>query len=855
MSSGKYKFKEIESKWYSHWVKEGIFSPSDSDKTFSMVVPPPNITGILHMGHVLNCSIQDAIVRYKRMKGFSVLWIPGLDHAGIATENKVEESLRKEGKRKAEIGRDEFIKRVWNWKEKHGNIIFDQFQKLGLSLDWSKSRFTMDPEIQQGVKECFVRLYEQGLVYRGEYMVNWSPGGQTALSDDEVNPIEMDQKLVKVAYRLEGEDGEIVIATTRPETIPADSAIAVNPSDKRYKHLIGKKAIVPLVERHVPIIGDDEVKEDFGTGALKVTPAHSFTDFEIGKRHNLAFISVLDQRAIFSFGMKYDGMSREKARGAIVEDLEAAGLVRGYEKNISKVGTCYRTGDIVEPMISNQWFVKMEPLAKKAINAVEKGDVKIRPKKWEKVYFHWLNNIKDWCISRQIWWGHSIPEYFKDGKSVISREDLSPKGYVASEDVLDTWFSSWLWPFIVMGWPHFEEKMKKYYPTSLIVTGGDIIFFWVARMIMASQQFLDVEPFKEVLFHGIVRDEQGRKMSKSLGNSPDPLKIIEEYGADSLRFGMLYNNNLGEDLFYSKEWLIMGRNLCNKVWNVNNFINLNGYSFLKNKTDLYENISAVDKWILSRFNSTLKNFEKHMEEQNLSLAAKDIYNFFWGEFCDKYLEMVKISKGSSDIFVYLFGETLKLLHPFIPFVTEEIWNKLPHNGDGSFIAISSFPTLDESIIDRELEEEFEGYFDLIRTVRNARVELNIPKSNRLLVHLKAKADLKCQEHFLPVIKSICNFEISNIDETKGSIVTKISSHFDILISIKDVETLSLQTQNIRDSILKVKMELEKVEAKLQDQEFIKKAPEQVVEKNRKKEMELLKKIESLEAQLKKGEGL
>ncbi len=838
-----YSPNEIEKRWYSFWMENGIFKPSGGEQSFSMVVPPPNVTGILHMGHVLNCSIQDALVRYMRMKGDSVLWIPGLDHAGIATENKVEESLRKEGKSKRDFTREEFISKVWDWKEKHGEIIFSQFEKLGLSLDWDRKKFTMDPDIQKAVRECFVRLYEEDLIYKGAYMVNWSPMGQTALSDDEVNMVEKNQELVEVAYPLEDGSGEIIIATTRAETIPADTGIAVNPNDIRYSGLIGKKAIVPLVDRPIPIVADDEVKMDFGTGALKLTPAHSFVDFEIGKRHSLEQINVLNKEGKFSFDMKYDGLDRTQARKAILEDLDNLGLLRGRENIVSNVGTCYRTGDVIEPRISEQWFVRMKPLAQKAIKAVEDGTIDIKPLKWKKVYFHWLNNIKDWCISRQIWWGHSIPEYSKGGENIVSREDLTKEGYIASKEVLDTWFSSWLWPFAVMGWPNMDkEMMEKFYPTSLVVTGGDIIFFWVARMIMASYQLLDLEPFREVLFHGIVRDEKGRKMSKSLGNSPNPIDIMEKYGADSLRFAMLYNNNLGEDLFYSEEWLEMSKNLCNKIWNVNNFISLRDYSS-KIKSEDIRPMVLFDEWMLSRLHSSIKKIKKFMDERNISFAAKEVYNLFWKDFCDKYLEMEKLSNGSPDVLLHIFGEILKLFHPFIPFLTEEMWQGLNIPKVENSISLEMFPLTKEESIDVALEDEFEIYFELIRIIRNMRVGMGIPNSSKLPAAVFFKSLPKNWERFKELLIKQCNVLLTAKDNSDS--YAKATKDFEVYFQLDGLIDIEREIEKMEREIEKISNEYQSIKAKLNNFQFLEKAPPKIIQKNREIEKELLDKIKVL----------
>ncbi len=848
-----YSPKDIEQKWYDYWIEIGAFKPMNKKPKFSIIAPPPNVTGILHMGHVLNNTIQDVIIRYYRMKGYSTVWVPGLDHAGIATETKVEEKLQKDGKSKKELGRDKFIQNVWEWKDKYGNIIFKQFEKLGLSLDWSRAKFTMDPEEQEAVKECFVRLYKEGLIYKGSYMINWSSLSKTALSDEEVDYEEIYKDFYYISYPLETE-GEILIATTRPETIPADTAIAVNPNDERYKNLIGKRAYVPIVNRLIPIIADEEVKIDFGTGALKITPAHSFIDFEIGKRHKIETINILDEEGKIINVKGYEGLEREEAKNKILKELKLQNLVRKQEKIKSLTGFCNRTRDIIEPRVSNQWFLKMGPLAKKAIEAVKENEIELLPQRWVKVYYNWLENIKDWCISRQIWWGHRIPAYYKEGslEPIVSREDLTAQGYKREEDVLDTWFSSWLWPFLVFGWPNKTEDLDKYFPTDVLVTGSEIIFFWVARMIMSSYKFLDKKPFSKVLFHGIVRDELGRKMSKSLGNSPDPLDIIEKYGADSLRFGMMYNNTLGADLYYSEEWLDLAKNFCNKIWNSAKFINIKSQGFEYKKFN-DNNLSLEDLWILSKLNNVIEKVNSNIESLNLEFAAKDLYNFFWKDLCDWYLEIVKVNESPISISVlnYTFEKCLKILHPFIPFITEEIWHSLPFRENVKSISISDFPIKEDKYINLKLEGEVEEIFEIIRKVRNIRVENNIFNSKPIDVIIKSKKDNI--EKFEKVIKkmlNINNLTISYIEVEKPKIYAlEVTENYEIYVLLEGLLDLEKEISNLNKDILNTEKEYEKIVTKLSNKEFLLKAPKHILERDERIKREYEDKLKALKEKI------
>ena len=715
----RYNPKETEDKWYKIWVEKGLFhaAVNSAKKPFTIVIPPPNVTGILHMGHALNNTLQDILIRYHRMKGEEALWMPGTDHAGIATQNVVERSIAKEGLRRETLGREKFIERVWLWKEQYGSTIIRQLKKLGASCDWSRERFTMDLEYSKAVTEVFVRLYEKGLIYRGSYIINWCPRCQTALSDEEAPHHELSGNLYYLKYPLkDSPDQFVVVATTRPETMLGDTAVAVNPKDKRYKKIIGKTLVLPLVDREIKIITDTLVDMEFGTGAVKVTPAHDPNDYAMAKRHNLEFINVMRPDARMNeFAGEYKDMDRFEAREVIVEDLKEKGLIEKIEPHKLSAGHCYRCHTIIEPYLSKQWFVKMKPLAKPAIEAVKKGKIKFHPPRWEKVYLNWMENIQDWCISRQIWWGHRIPVYYckkcQENGVIVSRfkpetcHACGSQDILQDEDVLDTWFSSWLWPFATFYWPPEAYKqglspkgtvpkddLRYFYPTSILVTAQEIIFFWVARMIMAGLEFMDDVPFKDVYINGTVRDIEGKKMSKSLGNIIDPLDIIEEYGTDAMRFSLISITAHGQDVFLSKERFEQGRNFANKIWNASRFILMNLEPTLI-KTDLCvffkkEDLDVVNRWALSRFYSTLQQTTKYLENFQFNEAANTLYGFFWHDFCDWYLEIIKqdIKNPHNQVVMYkILEKSLRLLHPFMPFITEEIWQSLGKLSSGSEI--------------------------------------------------------------------------------------------------------------------------------------------------------------------------
>ncbi|MEG2669260.1 MAG: valine--tRNA ligase, partial [Oscillospiraceae bacterium] len=741
-----YDPKSVEDRIYKNWVEKGYFHAGihKDRKPFTIVIPPPNVTGQLHMGHALDETFQDIIIRTKRMQGFDALWVPGTDHAGIATQIKVEEDLRiNEGLTRYDLGRDEFLKRVWKWKEKFGDRIINQLKKLGCSCDWERERFTMDEGCSKAVREVFVNLYEKDLIYQGSRIINWCPSCATALSDAEVEYSEQAGHFWHIKYPIKGTDDFVVIATTRPETLLGDTAVAVNPDDERYTDLVGKMLLLPLTDREIPVIADDYVDKDFGTGCVKITPAHDPNDFEVGLRHNLAQIKIMnDDATINKFGGKYAGMERYEARRVMVEDLEKLGLLVKVEDHAHNVGQCYRCKTTVEPMTSKQWFVQMEPLAKPATEAVLKGETTFIPKRFEKTYMHWMENVHDWCISRQLWWGHRIPAFYCEdcGAVTVSKEDIDvcPKcgGKVKQdEDVLDTWFSSALWPFSTLGWPEKTPEFEHFYPTNVLVTGYDIIFFWVARMIFSGIEHIGEVPFKDVYLHGLVRDSQGRKMSKSLGNGIDPLEIVEEYGADALRFTLATGNSPGNDMRFYIERVVASRNFANKIWNASRFVLMN---FHIDNIDIkgLKNLRLEDKWIVSKYNTLVQEVTENIEKYELGIAVQKLYDFIWDEYCDWYIELVKPRFSTEDdsnvmaqtVLGFVLSNSLKLLHPFMPFITEEIWQKLPHTDES--IMISAFPVFEEDLKDQSAEAEMQIIIDAIKEIRNVRTGMNVPPSKK-----------------------------------------------------------------------------------------------------------------------------
>ena len=866
-----YSPREIEDKWYKIWEEKGYFNAQhNSEKPgYSIVIPPPNVTGILHMGHMLNNAIQDTIIRYKRMIGFEALWMPGMDHAGIATQNKVERMLADQGTSKEEIGREEFLKKTWEWKEKHGGLITKQLRKLGVSLDWDRERFTMDEGLSEAVKEVFIKLYNEGLIYRGEYIVNWCPKDKTALADDEVDHEEKNGKIWEIRYPVKDSDEVFVIATTRPETMLGDTGVAVNPNDERYKHLIGKTVILPLMNREISIVADEYVDMEFGTGVVKMTPSHDPNDFEVAKRTGLEFLNIFTEDAhINENGGKYQGLERFAARKAILADLEEQGLLVGVKEHKNAVGHCYRCGTIIEPRVSTQWFVKMKPLAKRALEVVKNGQVQITPKRWEKVYYNWLENIRDWTISRQIWWGHRIPAYYAPDGTVFVARNLEEAQAQAKEkfgesvtlreetDVLDTWFSSALWPFSTLGWPEKTPELEKFFPTNALVTGADILFFWVARMVMMSLYITDEIPFNYVYLHGIIRDEKGRKMSKSLGNSPDPLDLIDKYGADAIRFSFLYNTSQGQDIHFSEKLLEMGSTFANKVWNASRFVLSNLEDFDTATTVDKLELKLEDKWILRKELKAIKAISEYMENYELDNAAKVAYEFFRGDFCDWYVEIAKtrvygveaeVDKVTAQwVLRHVLESGLKLLHPFMPFITEEIWQKLEVEGES--IMISQLPKVTENKIneiDVTVEKEFEFLKEIVSAIRNIRGEANVSPAKKIEVIFKTaneneKTILENNAKILDKLANVEKYEF-NIEIPK-LVGFKLVETTEIYIPLADLIDKEKEIAKLEKDIEKTQKELDRVLGKLSNEAFVSKAPQAVIAKENAIKEELETKI-------------
>jgi valyl-tRNA synthetase len=868
-----YSPKEIEDKWYKIWEEKGYFNAQHNDDKpgYSIVIPPPNVTGILHMGHMLNNSIQDTIVRWKRMKGFDTLWVPGTDHAGIATQNKVEKWLAENGTSKEEIGREAFLEKTLEWKEKHGGLITNQLRKLGSSLDWSRERFTMDKGLSDAVRKVFVDLYNDGLIYKGEYIVNWCPHDKTALADDEIDHVEKEGKIWEIRYKIKDSDDYVVVATTRPETMLGDTGVAVNPNDERYKHLIGKSVILPLMDREIPVVADEYVDVEFGTGVVKMTPAHDPNDFEVAKRTGLPMLNIFTEDAhVNENGGKYKGLERFKARKEILKDLEEQGYLVGEKKHNNSVGHCYRCNTIIEPRVSEQWFVRMKPLAERALEVVRNGEITITPKRQEKIYYNWLENIRDWCISRQIWWGHRIPAYYAEDGTMFVAENLedAKKESIAKygkevplreeTDVLDTWFSSALWPFSTMGWPETSKDFDKFFPTDALVTAADIIFFWVARMIMMSLYVHDKIPFNYVYFHGVIRDEQGRKMSKSLGNSPDPVDLIDKYGADAIRFSLLFNTSQGQDIHFSEKLLEMGSSFSNKVWNASKFVlsNLEDFDYSTSVMDL--EFKLEDRWILSKLQSSSKKINEAMENYELDTAAKTAYEFFRGDFCDWYVEIAKtrvygnegIDKITAQwILRHVLDNGLRILHPFMPYITEEIWQKVKL-GDETIMLVE-FPEEDKSLVDTNSEKEFDYLREVITAIRNIRGEANVSPSRKIEVMFKTndateKAILESNAKILDKLANVEKYAVALDPETieiPKLVGYRLALKTEIYIPLNDLVDKEKEIEKLKKDIEKTQKELDRVVSKLSNEAFTSKAPKEVIEKENRIKEELETKIE------------
>ena len=842
-----YEPQEVEDRIYDFWLSGGYFhaEPDPEKKPYTIVIPPPNITGQLHMGHALDETLQDILIRWRRMQGYSALWLPGTDHASIATEAKIVEAMRREGLTKEEIGREAFLERAWQWKDKFGGRIIEQLKKLGSSCDWDRERFTLDDGCSKAVREVFVRLYEKGLIYRGERIINWCPHCRTSISDAEVEFSEHDGYFWHLRYPFKDGSGYINLATTRPETMLGDTAVAVHPDDERYRDVVGKTLILPLVNREIPVIADSYVEQEFGTGVVKITPAHDPNDFEVGLRHNLPVINIMDESGnINENGGKYAGMPALKARKLIVEELEKQGFLVKVEPIKHNVGSCYRCGTVVEPRVSKQWFVKMKPLAEPAIEQVQKGEVKFVPERFEKIYYHWMENIKDWCISRQLWWGHRIPAWYCQdcGETIVSREaphtcpKCGSKNLKQDEDTLDTWFSSALWPFSTLGWPDQTEDLRYYYPTDTLVTGYDIIFFWVARMIFSAIEQTGEVPFNTVLIHGLVRDAQGRKMSKSLGNGIDPLEVISQYGADALRFTLATGNSPGNDMRFSTEKVEASRNFANKIWNASRFIliNIEGHEV---KNELPAELALEDRWILDSFNRVAKEVTENLEKFELGIAVQKLYDFLWDEFCDWYIEIAKIRLNSEDeqtaqnarqVLVWVMTGTLQLLHPFMPFITEEIWQSLPHEGES--IIVSKWPEYQEAHSFPQASEEMRSIMDVIRGVRNRRSEMNVPPSRKAHVYIATNA----QEVFLAgsaIIEKLAyasKLEIGKAFDMEGA-VTIVTPDARVYIPMEELVDKKAELERLERELASAQKQFDNAQAKLTNETFMAKAPANVVD--------------------------
>ena len=864
-----YDPKEVESRIYQAWEDAGAFRGvrDPEKKPFTIVMPPPNVTGQLHMGHAMDATWQDTLIRYKRMKGYAALWVPGTDHAGIATQIKVEEVLRSEGLTRYDLGREKFLDRVWDWKRKYGNRIVEQQKKLGSSCDWDRARFTMDEGCSKAVREVFVSLYEKDLIYKGKRIINWCPHCVTALSDAEVEYVDKPGHLWHIRYPLTDGSGDVVVATTRPETMLGDTGVAVNPNDERYGNLVGKTCILPLVNREIPIVADDYVDTEFGTGCVKMTPAHDPNDFEVGQRHDLEMIRVIDNNGrINSFGGKYEGMDRYEARRAIVKDLEEQGYLVKVEDMKHNVGTCYRCHNDVEPLISAQWFVKMEPLAKEAIRCVEDGEVRFVPDRFSKIYTNWMENVHDWCISRQLWWGHQIPAWTCDdcGHITVSREDPTQcehchsKHITRDPDVLDTWFSSALWPFSTLGWPDKTPDLDYFYPTDVLVTGYDIIFFWVARMIFSGCEHTKRPPFHTVLIHGLVRDDKGRKMSKSLGNGIDPLEIIDSYGCDALRFNLITGNSPGNDMRFYTERCEAMRNFANKIWNASRFVLMN---LTIDKCELPDKLETEDKWILSKLNHVVREVNDNMDAFELGVAAQKVSDFIWDSYCDWYIELTKPRLNGDDeqsklnaqkVLLYVLAETLKLLHPFMPFITEEIWSAIPHEGD--MLILQKYPEYEEKRAYPQDEQDFETLMDAIKAIRSRRAEMNVPPSRKaqLVIVTDKAAIFENGRAFLTKLAFAGNITVTNeMPADVAGMVSVVTNDAKMFMPMADLVDLDKERERIQKELEKARKEYEGQVKKLGNEKFLAKAPEKVVAAERERMEKAKALVENLTESLKK----
>ncbi|WP_077327240.1 valine--tRNA ligase [Virgibacillus siamensis] len=866
--SSKYNPQEIEKGRYKFWVDGKFFEATgDPEKEpFSIVIPPPNVTGKLHLGHAWDTTMQDTISRMKRMQGYDVLWLPGMDHAGIATQAKVEAKLKEQGTSRYDLGRDKFLETAWDWKGEYAAFIRSQWEKLGLGLDYSRERFTLDEGLSKAVREVFVTLYEKGLIYRGEYIINWDPDTKTALSDIEVIYEEVHGKFYHMRYPIKDSDETIEIATTRPETMLGDTAVAVHPEDERYKHLIGKTVVLPIVGREMEIVADDYVDMEMGSGAVKITPAHDPNDFAIGNRHNLERILVMNEDGSMNENAgKYQGLDRFECRKQIVKDLQEQGVLFDIEDHTHQVGHSERSGAVVEPYLSTQWFVNMQPLADAVID-MQKGDGKVNfvPERFERTYLHWMENIRDWCISRQLWWGHRIPAWYHKETNEIYVGKEAPadlENWEQDEDVLDTWFSSALWPFSTMGWPEDTDDFKRYFPTDVLVTGYDIIFFWVARMIFQSKQFTDERPFKDVLIHGLIRDAEGRKMSKSLGNGVDPMDVIEKYGADSLRYFLLTGSTPGQDLRFHWEKIESTWNFANKVWNASRFSLMNMEGFTYRDIDLSGDMSLADKWILTRLNETIEQVTKNTNKYEFGEAGRYLYNFIWDELCDWYIEMAKLplygddekqKRTTQSVLAYVLDNTMRMLHPYMPFITEEIWQQLPHQGES--ITVAAWPQVKTEFHDEAASNEMKRLVSIIKAVRNIRAEVDTPMSKQIKLMIQTEneeitAELETNRHYL---ERFCNPDVLTIStsvDAPDKAMSAVVTGAELFLPLEGLIDFDKEINRLEKKLEKWNKEVDRVQKKLANAGFVNKAPEAVVEEERKKEQDYKEKQSKVKARL------
>lgn len=866
----KYDPSATESKWYDYWLENDVFKADedDSKQPYTIVIPPPNVTGKLHLGHAWDTTLQDLLTRLKRMQGYDVLWLPGMDHAGIATQAKVEQKLREEGVMRYDLGREKFLEKTWEWKDEYAKTIRDQWSKLGLGLDYSRERFTLDEGLSKAVQEVFVRLYEKGLIYRGEYIVNWDPAQKTAVSDIEVIYQEVEGAFYHMKYPLADGSGHIEIATTRPETMLGDTAVAVNPKDERYAHLIGKTIMLPVMNREIPIVADDYVDMEFGTGCVKITPAHDPNDFEIGNRHELPRILVMDEGGKMNENAgKYEGLDRFECRKQLVKDLEADGTLVKIEPHTHSVGHSERSGAVIEPYLSKQWFVDMEPLSKAALEAQGNDDTKVNfvPERFEGTYLRWMENIRDWCISRQLWWGHRIPAWYHNetGEVYVGKEaPADSENWTQDEDVLDTWFSSALWPFSTMGWPDTDAPdFNRYFPTSALVTGYDIIFFWVSRMIFQSLEFTGKQPFNDVLIHGLIRDSEGRKMSKSLGNGVDPMEVIDQYGADSLRWFLLTGSTPGNDLRFYWEKIESTWNFANKIWNASRFALMNMDGLKVEDIDLTGEKTLADKWILTRLNDTIDQVTRLVDKYEFGEAGRYLYNFIWEEFCNWYIEMAKLTLYGEDeaakhttrsVLAHTLDSIMRLMHPFMPFLTEEIWQHLPHEGDS--IVRASYPTRRDDLHFADSVPAFEAVMNVIRSVRNIRAEVNAPMSKPIQLFISTSDDatqgyLSANEMTIGKFTNATELEIGRGLTAPDKSMSAIMTGAELFIPLADLINFEEEIARLEKEVAKYEKEVERVQKKLGNQGFIAKAPAHVIDEEKAKEKDYLDKRDAVRARL------